>query len=85
MFQVDGMVTALISRPTITGGNAGSGGGVTNLGSLGLNNCTVSGNSASNGGGGVFNKHGSLAMANCTIGGNSARTAAACTTCARPR
>ena len=50
VFQVDGGVTASISGLTITGGNAGNGGGLYNDGGTAtLTNCTVSGNSASGG------------------------------------
>ena len=52
VFQVDSGVTASISGLTITGGNAGNGGGLDDYGgNLTLNNCTLSGNSASIGGG----------------------------------
>ena len=48
VFQVDNLVTASISGLTITGGNAGYdyGGGLLNLGTTSLTNCTVSGNSS---------------------------------------
>jgi len=73
VFQVDGSVAASISGMTITGGNSvGNGGGVDNLGTLTLTNCTVSGNSAGNRGGGVLNNSGSLALTNCTVSDNSA-------------
>ena len=72
VFQVDGLVTASISGLTITGGkSAGSGGGVKNLGSLALNNFTVSGNSVNYANGGGVNNSGSLEMTNCTVSGNS--------------
>jgi hypothetical protein len=48
VFQVDALVTASISGLTITRGSAREhGGGVFNLGTAILNDCTVSGNSAS--------------------------------------
>ena len=73
VFQVDALVTASISGLTITGGNAGGGGGVSNYGSLGLTNCTVSGNSAGLSAGGIFHYFaGTLAMTNCTVSGNTA-------------
>ena len=47
VFQVDAGVTASISGLTISGGNAGKGGGLYNDGgNVTLTNCTVSGNSA---------------------------------------
>ncbi|HKM55189.1 MAG TPA: Ig-like domain repeat protein, partial [Isosphaeraceae bacterium] len=63
-------VTACISGLTISNGNADSGGGVYNDGSLTLANDTLSGNSATDGGG-VYND-GSLTLANDTLSGNSA-------------
>ena len=111
VFQVDSGVTASISGLTITKGNAGSGGGLLNFGTLSLTNCTVndnfavfigggldnrgtatltnctvSGNTVLRGGGGLFNR-GTVTLTNCTVSGNnvSARSAAACSTAARPR
>jgi hypothetical protein len=83
VFEVDANVTASISGLTIIHGNAGTagipfirgdGGGVDNLGTLSLVNCTISGNSSSSYGvgGGVNNYLGSLTMSNCTVSGNSA-------------
>jgi hypothetical protein len=53
VFQVDASVTASLSGLTISGGNAGygDGGGLLNLGTTTLTNCTLRGNSAVNGGG----------------------------------
>src|SRR5262245_39449709 len=52
VFQINNLVTASLSGLTITGGNAGSSyGGLYNVGTLTLTNCTVSGNSAGYGGG----------------------------------
>ena len=58
VFQVDRGVTASISGVTMTGGNAGIGGGLYNEGTTTLTNCTVSGNSASHGGGLYNCRHG---------------------------
>ena len=71
VFQVDGLVTAVISGLTISGGNSGSyGGGLFNYeGTATLTNCTVSGNSA-NSGGGVAN-FGTATLTNCTVSANS--------------
>ena len=46
VFQVDGGVTAALSGLTITGGSAAVGGGLVNLGTITLTDCTISGNSA---------------------------------------
>jgi parallel beta-helix repeat protein/predicted outer membrane repeat protein len=53
VFQIDSGVSASISGLTITGGNAssGNGGGLLNLGTVTLSNCTLNGNTAVNGGG----------------------------------
>src|SRR5262249_10890464 len=52
---------------------AGDGGGLLNLGTAKLINCTVSGNSAGNKGGGLLNAStGQLTLINCTVSGNSA-------------
>ena len=72
VFVVDGGVTASLSGLTITGGStSGPGGGLENLGTVTLTDCTVSGNSA-NTGGGVYN-YGMATLTRCTISGNSAR------------
>ena len=71
VFQVDRLVTASISGLTITGGgNVNSGGGLYNLGTATLTNCSVSGNSAAVGGG--VQNYGSLALTHCTVSENSA-------------
>src|SRR5262249_9879232 len=70
VFQVDTGVSAAFSGLTITGGNADNGGGVQNLGTLALTNCTVNGNSTSGGAGGL-NNSGTLTLINCTVSGNS--------------
>jgi CSLREA domain-containing protein len=71
VFLVDGATTASISKLKITGGNSAfSGGGVSNSGTLTLNNCTVTGNSAENAGG--VNNSGSLTLNNCSVSGNFA-------------
>src|SRR5262249_49059266 len=74
VFQVDGGVTASVSGLTITGGKTtGNGGGLRNVGTATLINCTVSGNSASSGGGLVINSPtGTTTLTNCTVSGNSA-------------
>jgi fibronectin-binding autotransporter adhesin len=80
VFQVDPNVTASISGLTITGGTTGSyGGGLYNLGTTSLTNCTVSGNYAGYGyGGGGLDTgsssfpEGTTSLTNCTVSGNSA-------------
>ena len=69
----DGVVTTL-SGLTVTSGNAGKygGGGVYNQGgTLTLNNCTLSGNSATNGGA-LDIIEGTVTLNNCNVSGNSA-------------
>jgi hypothetical protein len=69
--------TAVIRGVTFTGGAAeGSGGGVSNRGTLTLINCTVSGNTASFTAGGVLNggPTGTLTLNNCTVSGNTAHS-----------
>jgi hypothetical protein len=70
VFQIDSLVTASISGVTITGGMTGGyGGGLYNLGTATLTNCTVSGNSAGTGGG-IFNNS-TLALTDTTVEGNT--------------
>ena len=87
VFDVEGGVTASISGMTISNGSVtpylnsgGFGGGLANYGTVTLNNCTFSGNSAvdPNGpefatgeGGGMWNS-GSAYLTDCTFSGNSA-------------
>jgi hypothetical protein len=73
VFQVDPGVTASFSGLTIASGNAydANGGGLDNLGTARLTNCTVSGSSAGGNGGGMYNL-GTATLTNCIISGNSA-------------
>ncbi len=75
VFQVDTGVTATISGLTITGGGgtADRGGGLLNLGTVTLMNCTVSGNTASQNGGGLAN-YGTATLTSCTVSGNNTAT-----------
>ncbi|MCE9560458.1 MAG: right-handed parallel beta-helix repeat-containing protein, partial [Planctomycetes bacterium] len=81
VLAVDASVTASLSGLTITKGNTvvttGSsqhdGGGILNLGTLSLTNCTITDNTASQGGG-VFNS-GTLTLSNSTVTGNLADVA----------
>ncbi len=73
VFAVLSGAAADFSRLTITGGNAagfGSGGGIINIGTLSLTDCTVSGNTSPTGGG--ISNYGYLSLTNCTVSGNSA-------------
>jgi Concanavalin A-like lectin/glucanases superfamily len=81
IFQVNSDVTVVLNSLTITngtdtgGGNEG-GGGILNYGTLTLNNCTLTRNSAPSsaiwGGGGILSYHGTLMLNQCTVAGNSA-------------
>jgi hypothetical protein len=61
-----------LTRLTLTGGSANSGGGVSNDGNTTINSSTISGNSAAFLGGGVSNG-GNIAINSSTISGNFAR------------
>jgi hypothetical protein len=71
-FKVEPGVTASLTGLTITHGRApgffpfDSGGGIDNLGTLTLSNCTLSNNHADDGGGGI-NNLGTLTLGNCTL------------------
>ena len=68
-----------ISGLTLSGGSATNGGGIFNPGGiLTLNECTISGNTATQSGGGIFSGysgsiHGTLTLYGCTLSGNSAK------------
>jgi hypothetical protein len=74
VFEIVGGVTASMSGLTISGGHTFDfGGGISNIGTLTLTNCTVSGNSCVGyygNGGGIYN-NGALSLTNCTVSGNS--------------
>ena len=65
--------SVVINALTITGGNAGFGGGIANIvgGDLTFNNSVISGNNATHSGGG-FNNDGTLTLNNSTVNNNSA-------------
>ena len=69
--QVENLAVAKLSDLTFTGGDAG---GIENDGTLTLNDCTVTGNSASNFDGGIYNDSGKLTLNDCTVSGNSGNT-----------
>ena len=73
VFQVDQGTTASLSGLTIAGGSVvrNGGGGLYNQGTVTLNDCIISGNSAAKGGG-LDNYFGTAMLNDCTISGNSA-------------
>jgi predicted outer membrane repeat protein len=74
VFSINVGVTVNVSGLTIEKGNANAirGGGINNLGTLTVTNCTLSDNSATFGGG-IENAHGAtLIVTNSTFSGNSA-------------
>ena len=71
VFVVNAAVSAELSDLTIANGQAGSGGGIENLGSLTVDNCTIISNTVSNLGGGIYNT-GQLTTFGTTISGNQA-------------
>jgi hypothetical protein len=71
VFLVDPGATAILNNLTITEGAANQGGGINTSGTLTLNACVISGNSAPNGGGGVYNTS-VLTLNDSTISGNLA-------------
>src|SRR5262245_40359850 len=58
LFIVSPTITCGIDWLTISGGKADEGGGIYNSGTLGLTNCTITGNSAGWMGGGIYNSSG---------------------------
>jgi CSLREA domain-containing protein len=57
----------------LNGAHIGNGGGIYNdSGTLTLENCTLSENSATDGGGGIYNAGGTLTLTSCTLSKNSA-------------
>jgi hypothetical protein len=73
IMSVSAGAAVTVSGLTLADGSASTGGGIDNLGTLVLSDCTVSGNSASTGkGGGIYND-GTLLMIGSTVSGNSAQ------------
>lgn len=78
VFETYGGTACVLTAMTITAGNSGGnnigGGGISNGGTLTLNRCTLSGNSAASGGGngGAVVNTGFLTLNQCTLSGNSA-------------
>ncbi len=74
VFSVAANHTVVLNSLTITNGQGGIGGGIHNVGTLTLNQCTLAGNSAGANGGGIGNGgNGTLTLNQCTLAGNSAR------------
>ena len=84
VFEVDSGAEGVLTGLTITGGNAGAGGGIYNSGTLTVSSSTLSANSAYAGfdndedfpgisgcGGGIYNS-GTLTVSNSTLSGNFA-------------
>jgi hypothetical protein len=71
VFNTVNAVTVTISDLTISNGASSGGGGIRNLGTLTITNCTLSNNSDSNFGGGIFNSN-TLTINNSTLSNNSA-------------
>ncbi|MBI1764572.1 MAG: VCBS repeat-containing protein [Acidobacteria bacterium] len=71
VFNIGSGFTVRLSGMTITGGNADSGGGIRNDGTLTVTNSTISGNMTSDFGGGIRN-NGTLTVTNSTVSGNTA-------------
>ena len=73
VFEVDHGASVTLSELNITDGNAASGGGVLNSGTLRVTKCTLTDNSEQLDGGAIDNARGStLRVANSTLSGNSA-------------
>jgi CSLREA domain-containing protein len=71
VFQINSG-TVSISGLTIANGSSQGSGAIYNLGTLTLNNSTVSGNSVIGDGGGIYSDGGTVTLNNSTVSGNSA-------------
>lgn len=69
VFEIGAGASASLSGLTITGGNAGQGGGLFNSGTVSLTKVAVRGNAALFSGGGLLNI-GAMTLVDCTISGN---------------
>lgn len=72
IFAIGGAATVTLNSLVITNGytTSGYGGGITNSGTLNMNNCSLSGNFAAYGG--AIYSLGTLTLTDCTLSGNSA-------------
>ena len=73
VFLINSSATVSLSGLTIANGNAASGGGLINSGTLTVTDCVFSNNSSGHGGGGIENL-GSMTINNSTISGNSSNS-----------
>ena len=71
VFRIAGTAVVTLSNLTITNGLTGDGGGILNFGTLTINNCTITGNTAGGSGGGI-RSDGTLTVTNSTISNNTA-------------
>ncbi|BAP55042.1 hypothetical protein THII_0745 [Thioploca ingrica] len=67
VFNVNSGVTVTLKNLTIQNGNAENGGGIFSDGLLTINNCTITGNAATNNGGGIYINSGTVTINNSTI------------------
>lgn len=67
-----GVVVNMYNLTIINGYGTYCGGGILNMGTLTVNNCTFSGNSASDYGGAIENYGGTMTVTGCTFTGNTA-------------
>lgn len=71
-FQVQSGKSLTLRGLTLTGGNIiGTGGAISNQGTLALTQCSLIGNSAFSDAGALFNLNGTVTLAHCTLAGNS--------------
>ncbi len=76
VFQVDSGVQAEADNLTITAGSTGdNGGGIDNFGTLTINSCAVSGNTAAGEGGGGISNQGTMTVNSCNFTDDSATAA----------
>jgi len=71
VFTVSQSATVIISGLSISNSNSGSGGGITNAGTLTVHGCRITSNSAASSGGGIFNS-GALTVMSSTVDSNLA-------------
>ncbi|HEX3624152.1 MAG TPA: choice-of-anchor Q domain-containing protein [Verrucomicrobiae bacterium] len=70
VFQIND-VNVILNSLTVTNGNAGNGGGIENGGTITLNHCIVSGNTAPYSGGGIDYRYHAATLIDCNVSGNS--------------
>ena len=72
VFTINLVNTVTLSDMTIANGSAASSGAIQNNGDLTIENCTISGNSATSGDGGAMRNDGTMKITNSTLSGNTA-------------